>query len=324
MGAANKKKEERMRAPAVKKNEEKTMMAKKNTEEITKAVINKKEEEKVKKVSKEKNVSLFKVKADSKTGKPPSNKKRKMEPLNSEKPPRKKRGRPKKAKIELEKEKKTTTVIKEIKEPPREKTIEELQKMELKKLGELLEEFMEDEDAASFMEPVDWEVLGLLHYPEVIEHPMDLGTMKTNLESKHYKTAEEFAKDMRLIWENAQTFNQTGSLIYGIAQNFERRFERRYETVTRERRYKERLQKEGNSISEARSRLYSRMDGLGRAPKRLGLVIEYLEKICPRALVRDSDDSRQLNIDLRFIFNGDILEKATFLATPPSKRGKKS
>jgi bromodomain-containing factor 1 len=35
-------------------------------------------------------------------------------------------------------------------------------------------------DASPFLEPVDWELYGLTDYPEIITHPMDLGTVQVN------------------------------------------------------------------------------------------------------------------------------------------------
>ena len=66
----------------------------------------------------------------------------------------------------------------------------------------------------------------------VIKNPMDLGTIRKNLKylfdllllflltcssKKKYKTIQDVASDIRLVWNNARTFNQTGSLIYEYA-----------------------------------------------------------------------------------------------------------
>lgn len=44
-------------------------------------------------------------------------------------------------------------------------------------------------------------------YHRVIKQAMDLGTMKYKLNSIQYKTAEDFVKDLQLIFTNCFTYN---------------------------------------------------------------------------------------------------------------------
>lgn len=44
-------------------------------------------------------------------------------------------------------------------------------------------------------------------YHHVIKQAMDLGTMKYKLNSIKYKTAEDFVKDLQLIFTNCYTYN---------------------------------------------------------------------------------------------------------------------
>lgn len=44
-------------------------------------------------------------------------------------------------------------------------------------------------------------------YHRVIKHPMDLGTMKYKLNTIQYKTAEDFVKDLQLMFTNCFTYN---------------------------------------------------------------------------------------------------------------------
>lgn len=60
----------------------------------------------------------------------------------------------------------------------------------------------------AFREPVDWKEMGLLDYPMIIKKPMDLGTVKKRLERGEYRTPEEAANDIRLIWSNCMLYNQ--------------------------------------------------------------------------------------------------------------------
>lgn len=60
---------------------------------------------------------------------------------------------------------------------------------------------------AFFSEPVDPVALGIPNYREFITEPMDLGTVARRLEGNQINTPEEFARLVRLTFENAITFN---------------------------------------------------------------------------------------------------------------------
>ena len=48
----------------------------------------------------------------------------------------------------------------------------------LQECYQILKFFQSRPDADPFTEPVDWEAFGLMDYPEIITHPMDLGTVQ--------------------------------------------------------------------------------------------------------------------------------------------------
>ncbi len=54
---------------------------------------------------------------------------------------------------------------------------------------------------------------------------------KQKLLNKEYKTLEDAARDIRLIWTNCITYNQDGSEFYQLADSFARRFEEKYAEV---------------------------------------------------------------------------------------------
>ena len=56
-----------------------------------------------------------------------------------------------------------------------------------------------------FYQPVDVKALGLHDYYEVIKKPMDLSTIQKNIDNDIYKTKDEFADDVRLIFSNCLT-----------------------------------------------------------------------------------------------------------------------
>eukprot|EP00639_Heterosigma_akashiwo_P020029 CAMPEP_0206411932 /NCGR_PEP_ID=MMETSP0294-20121207/33640_1 /ASSEMBLY_ACC=CAM_ASM_000327 /TAXON_ID=39354 /ORGANISM="Heterosigma akashiwo, Strain CCMP2393" /LENGTH=108 /DNA_ID=CAMNT_0053872879 /DNA_START=121 /DNA_END=444 /DNA_ORIENTATION=- len=58
-----------------------------------------------------------------------------------------------------------------------------------------------------FLAPVD--TTGLDKYNELIEKPIDLQTLKANLDDGKYTGAQEFLEDFRLIFQNAIKYNRT-------------------------------------------------------------------------------------------------------------------
>jgi len=91
---------------------------------------------------------------------------------------------------------------------------------------------MDDENAPPFNVPVNPEKLNIPQYPLIIKHPMDLGTIKATLEKPRsrdrYKTLKDFASKVRLVFDNARTFNQSGSQIYNSADYLSKLFETKY------------------------------------------------------------------------------------------------
>ena len=69
-----------------------------------------------------------------------------------------------------------------------------------------------------FREAVDWKALGLFDYPQIIKHPMDLGTVKRKINEGKYKSLHEAGDDVRQIWKNCMTYNADGSDFYNLAE----------------------------------------------------------------------------------------------------------
>jgi hypothetical protein len=77
-----------------------------------------------------------------------------------------------------------------------------------------------------FLEPVD--TTFITDYPNVIKKPMDLRTLKENLEAGKYTTKEEFYADTQLIFDNAITFNKDrdSKFVVDLAKRMIRAFDR--------------------------------------------------------------------------------------------------
>jgi len=68
-----------------------------------------------------------------------------------------------------------------------------------------------------FSEPVDPVLLNIPDYFEVIEKPMDLGTIKRRLTEGTYTSTQEFKDDVVLTFDNALQYNQDGTEVHQMA-----------------------------------------------------------------------------------------------------------
>lgn len=78
-----------------------------------------------------------------------------------------------------------------------------------------------------FYKPVDAELLGLHDYFDIIKKPMDLGTVKNKMDGRAYKSAAEFAADVRLIFTNCYKYNPPDHDVVAMARKLQDVFEMR-------------------------------------------------------------------------------------------------
>jgi len=102
----------------------------------------------------------------------------------------------------------------------------------LKRCAKILTNLMKDKLAWWFLQPVDPVAHGCPNYLEVIKEPMDLGTVMARLSSgKVYESAEQMARDVRLIWSNCKRYNEPESELSLMASKLQAKFE---EIIARE------------------------------------------------------------------------------------------
>lgn len=82
-----------------------------------------------------------------------------------------------------------------------------------------------------FYQPVDVKALNLHDYHEVIKKPMDLSTIQKNFDNNIYKTKDEFAADVRLIFENCFAYNPPEHEVVGMAKLLSKVFEKKLTEV---------------------------------------------------------------------------------------------
>lgn len=79
----------------------------------------------------------------------------------------------------------------------------------LDKCGQVLK-IIREKDVASgafFGQPVDPVAHGIPTYHQIIKEPMDLGTIQSKIEANEIDSPEEFGRLVRLVFDNAMTFN---------------------------------------------------------------------------------------------------------------------
>ena len=84
-----------------------------------------------------------------------------------------------------------------------------------------------------FRDPVDHVALELHDYTTIIQTPMDLGSVQKKLERSQYISTEDFAHDVRLVWQNAITYNSAASMFGIVAGILAQIFDRRFALITR-------------------------------------------------------------------------------------------
>ncbi|EFJ10360.1 hypothetical protein SELMODRAFT_159527, partial [Selaginella moellendorffii] len=104
----------------------------------------------------------------------------------------------------------------------------------LRIFSNILRQVTQHKWAWPFMQPVDVEGLQLHDYYDVIKRPMDFRTIREKMEAKDgsgYRSVQEIAEDVRLVFSNAMTYNEVGTDVYVMAKTLSEKFEEKYKFV---------------------------------------------------------------------------------------------
>jgi len=101
----------------------------------------------------------------------------------------------------------------------------------VKKCHAILKSLMSSSKATPFLAPVDPVALGIPDYFQVIKEPMDLGTIKQNVECGYYDEPSVFADHVRLVFRNAMLYNAAHSQVHIYAQKLLEEFEKRIKSL---------------------------------------------------------------------------------------------
>ncbi|XP_030763890.1 bromodomain-containing protein 2-like isoform X2 [Sitophilus oryzae] len=104
----------------------------------------------------------------------------------------------------------------------------------LKACNEILKELFSKKHCSyawPFYKPVDAELLGLHDYHDIIKKPMDLGTVKEKMDNREYRSAQEFAQDVRLIFTNCYKYNPSDHDVVAMARKLQDVFEVKFAKI---------------------------------------------------------------------------------------------
>ena len=174
----------------------------------------------------------------------------------------------------------------------------EIGEEEKKKLDKIFETMKSDAQALDFLTPVDYVALGILDYPTIITHPMDLGTVKKNLENGEYKTFQDFMSDINLIWKNCRQYNQPGSEIVKMANHCDKKMRQLID-----KQFKNYQNKTVNKKSESSNLSFAQKTKLIENIRELSndvltQIIKVILKDCPKGIEDIDTEKLQIKVDL--------------------------
>jgi len=175
-------------------------------------------------------------------------------------------------------------------------------------MSKLLQSMIQRSDTEPFRIPVDWKGMGLFDYPTLIKKPMDLGTVKRNINGRKYKSIPEAADDIRLVWTNCMTYNQDGSDFFLLAKNLSKKFEEKYAKLVNDLQLDLKPESASSSVGggaggtggvvtlDDKRAFAKSLYNLSKED--LGKLIVEVDHKCPAALTKNmGEDEAELNVD---------------------------
>lgn len=97
----------------------------------------------------------------------------------------------------------------------------------------IMNSIMAESRAVYFFKPVEPEVDLAHDYFKYITEPMSFYDVQEKLDSKQYKTPEDFIQDVRQIWLNAKYYNLPSNQIHNAATALSKKFETLIQSLPR-------------------------------------------------------------------------------------------
>ncbi|ETV86168.1 hypothetical protein, variant 4 [Aphanomyces astaci] len=114
----------------------------------------------------------------------------------------------------------------------REEGLAELERVPaMRKCHNILKNLITNPKSVPFLVPVDPVALAIPDYFKVIKEPMDLGTVRGNLENGVYPDPHAFAEQVRLVFNNCMRYNAAHTQVHVFAQKLLEEFEKKMKAV---------------------------------------------------------------------------------------------
>ena len=174
---------------------------------------------------------------------------------------------------------------------------------DIKKLEKIFDTIEKDAQSDAFLAPVDYIGLNILDYPKIIQHPMDLGTVKKNLLNGEYKLFQEFMSDINLIWNNCRTYNVPGSDIVKMANHCDKKMKQLIDKQFKNAKPKSDNAKPKNEKNENQSLTLTEKSKLiesirEQSNEGLTQIVKIILKECPKGIEDIDPEKLQIKIDM--------------------------
>ncbi|XP_030054921.1 PH-interacting protein [Microcaecilia unicolor] len=187
---------------------------------------------------------------------------------------------------------------------------------------ELLNLIFQCEDSEPFRQPVD-----LVEYPDyrdIIDTPMDFGTVRATLEAGNYETPIELCKDVKLIFSNSKSYTPSKrSRIYSMSLRLSAFFEERISSIITDYKSALRFHKRSTvtRCRRKRNRSNSVSSSTASSPERKKKLIKFLpttETVTSSPVTTPARSLAQKHSVIQM--NGKAAELATVVRTRSNRR----
>jgi hypothetical protein len=198
----------------------------------------------------------------------------------------------------------------------------------LKVCNKILKELLSKKHSAfawPFYEPVNVEDPGLEDYRDVIERPMDLGTVKQKLASGQYQTAAEFAADVRLVFTNCYQYNPPHHDVVVMARKLQDVFEQRYKNIHEEPDADVGVEESSRSVTSGKqpettssSKADDREDFLEKMlvfQEHIAATLKYVKKLIKKTIAKRSKKTAENEKKKRMTCETSVKEESPVVIT---------
>eukprot|EP00286_Rhodomonas_abbreviata_P020090 CAMPEP_0181297234 /NCGR_PEP_ID=MMETSP1101-20121128/5129_1 /TAXON_ID=46948 /ORGANISM="Rhodomonas abbreviata, Strain Caron Lab Isolate" /LENGTH=198 /DNA_ID=CAMNT_0023402153 /DNA_START=409 /DNA_END=1002 /DNA_ORIENTATION=- len=177
------------------------------------------------------------------------------------------------------------------------------------------------------MTPVDAEKLGIPDYHIVIKRPMDLGTIKSNMDKGVITSPSQFKENVLLVFQNAMQYNPEQHDVHLMAKALREHFLSKWEPQEAAITEKWRVHQDGGGVVmpsssgkrqletdvinentpmsyEEKRELSANMNKL--PGKKVGHVITLIHEKNPKVVMQNGEDPDEIEIDINLLDNATL------------------